>query len=83
MSAKRYEAYCLVCLGGGKSLGDFPDKRAAEVAATSHMNLYSHNVTVFTTQKTSADAKLMALGVIQDDDRPTAEDQGFKVEFLH
>ena len=69
MTTKRYEAYCLICAGGGKSLGDYPSKRAANVAATGHMNLYSHNVTIFTTQKTSADAKLMALGILSDDDR--------------
>jgi hypothetical protein len=41
----KYEAYCLVCCGGGKTL-TVGSKRAAERAATSHGNAYGHNVTI-------------------------------------
>jgi hypothetical protein len=44
---KTHEAYCLNCLGGGKSLL-VGGKRAAEREATSHGNLYRHNVTILT-----------------------------------
>lgn len=42
----RWEAYCLQCCGGGKSLGRFTKAAKAERAATSHMSAYGHKVTV-------------------------------------
>lgn len=43
---KLYEAYCLRCMDGGKSLGTFVARKSAERAATSHLNAYGCNVTI-------------------------------------
>ena len=40
-----WQAYCLVCNGGGKVLHS-GSKVACEHEATSHGNLYGHNVTI-------------------------------------
>lgn len=45
MTTKRYEAYCLMCCGGGKTLAT-GGKRECERAAVSHGNVYGHNVTL-------------------------------------
>lgn len=39
------QAYCLVCMGGGKALGRPGTQRQADLEATSHLNAYGHNVT--------------------------------------
>ncbi len=46
MAMKRYEAYCLTCCGGGKSLGFSSKRQQADTAAVGHMNAYGCNVTV-------------------------------------
>ena len=44
-TTKGYEAYCLHCNGGGKSLA-IGTKRDAERTATSHQSAYGCNVTI-------------------------------------
>lgn len=46
-AAIRYEAYCTVCCGGGKTLL-IGSKKACAREATSHGNLYGHAVMFLT-----------------------------------
>ena len=41
-----YEAYCLQCCGGGKSLGAFTTSTAASRAAGSHNAAWGHATTI-------------------------------------
>ena len=45
---KKYEAYCMTCLGGGKSLGVYTSQRKAASSAQGHSNAYGCSVTVIT-----------------------------------
>lgn len=42
----KYQAWCLVCLGGGKALGLPTTKKSAWREASGHGNAFHHNVTV-------------------------------------
>ncbi len=48
---RTYEAYCLSCNGGGKSLGKFTSAKAANQTATRHMTHYGCDVTILKKDK--------------------------------
>ena len=47
---KEFEAFCLVCCGGGKTL-EIGSKKDCERSASSHSSAYKHNVTVLERSK--------------------------------
>lgn len=49
--AGKVQAFCHVCLGGGKLLGRPSGKRDAEREATSHMGQYGHQVSIVPARK--------------------------------
>jgi hypothetical protein len=48
---KQYEPYCLVCNGGGKSLGICTSRIEAHKRAVNHTHVYGHNVTILKKDK--------------------------------
>lgn len=57
MAAQKVKAYCLVCAGGGKDLTPYGSKKAANIAAVSHMNQYGHQVVLLDKKPTAVNPR--------------------------